>query len=148
MLQDRSNNSLARNLLDQWIKFSLLVGSDSGDEFVRWLSSDLYALEERLEWPWPIIGYLCICIPLNPRGTSSLLVVIRITNHDDKWIAGQAKGVVRMLRFLEDKVLLVVDIEFDESVDVELLKPENQRAAKEAVGKAICKVTSKKPKRD
>jgi hypothetical protein len=61
------------------------------------------------------------------------MVVFRITSHKDERIAGQAEGVVHMLRLLEDKVSLSADIEFDETGDSELHKLEHQRAVKEVI---------------
>jgi hypothetical protein len=94
-------------------------------------------------------AYLYGTIPPRPRGyeTRQFMLIFRITSHNDPRTEGQAEHFLNTTRFLEGKLSLSVNVEFDEEKDHELSKPEHQRTIKEMLERAVRRATSAVPKK-
>lgn len=149
LLQDRSGKQPACEMPERWMRLCLPGSKGSDDEYVRWPGSDIYTLDEKHEWPFPMAAYLYGSIPPRPRGYESrqFMLIFRVTSHNDPRTEGQAEHFLSTIRFLEGKLALSVNVEFDEEKDRELSKTEHQRAIKDMLEKTVRKATSTAPKK-
>ena len=147
LVQDRLGKHPVSKLPERWIRLSLLGCGDSTNEYVSWPGSQVYTLDEKIDWPFPMAAYLYGSIPPRPKAWGQFMLIFLITSYNDNRTEGQAERFFNTVRFMEGKLSLRVKVEFDEEKDHELSKSEHQIAIKEMLERVVRRATSTAPKK-